>query len=373
MRLNHAGEELLGIRREELIGKSDYDLFEPVEADFFVQKDREVLESGSLLDIPEETIQTKGKGSRVLHTRKIGIPGEDGKPRYLLGISEDITDQHEDQKAAEAARAEAERANRAKSEFLSRMSHELRTPLNAVIGSRGSCSSWTSSTPASARARSRSSRPGATCSASSTRCWTSRGSSSGTMSISLEPVHLGSVLAEALSLIRPLADDAQVYVRADPASLGELHVHADQQRLTQVLINLLSNAVKYNRQGGSVSVDCAVRDEDRVEIAVADTGRGLGPGQLERLFVPFDRMGAESGDVEGTGLGLSLSIGLMRAMGGTIVAESEPDVGTTMRAELERARSPPWRSRRRTAARPNRPARRPKGAPWSTWRTTCPT
>jgi CheY-like chemotaxis protein len=163
---------------------------------------------------------------------------------------------------------------------------------------------------------------------------------SGTMTMSLEPVHLGNVLAEALSLIRPLADSAHVRLTGDPSKLAGLRVQADQQRLKQVLINLLSNAVKYNRAGGEVRVDAGRPVDGRVELAVSDTGHGMSAGQLERLFDPFDRLGAESGEVEGTGLGLSLSIGLMEAMGGTIRAESVPGGGTTMHVELEAAAGP---------------------------------
>jgi CheY-like chemotaxis protein/anti-sigma regulatory factor (Ser/Thr protein kinase) len=117
-------------------------------------------------------------------------------------------------------------------------------------------------------------------------------------------------------------------------------VFADQQRLKQVLINLLSNAVKYNRTGGEISVHCAELPDAKVEILVRDTGHGMSAQQLERLFNPFDRLGAETGDVEGTGLGLSLSRGLVNAMGGSISAESEPDTGTTMRVLLARAEHP---------------------------------
>jgi CheY-like chemotaxis protein/anti-sigma regulatory factor (Ser/Thr protein kinase) len=153
--------------------------------------------------------------------------------------------------------------------------------------------------------------------------------------VSLEPVCVGAVLDEALSLIGPLADEMQVHLTTCPAERADLHVLADQQRLKQVLINLLSNAVKYNRHGGEVRVDCTELPDERIELVVADNGRGMSSDQLERLFAPFDRLGAERSDIEGTGLGLSLSRSLAEAMGATITAESEPDVGTTMRVQLK--------------------------------------
>src|SRR6266446_6105471 len=120
--INRAGEELLGLDRNQMLGKRDSDFFPPDEAAFFVAKDRKVLHDRVELDIPEEPIDTAA-GRRWLHTRKVPVLGDDGEPRYLLGISMDIT-----------ARKEAEAASRAKSEFLANMSHELRTPLNAILG-----------------------------------------------------------------------------------------------------------------------------------------------------------------------------------------------------------------------------------------------
>jgi PAS domain S-box-containing protein len=339
LRFNRAGELLLGTSREELIGKSDYDLFPAEEADFFVRKDREVLASGEVLDIPQESIETASNGARILHTRKISIADEDGKPRYLLGISDDITDRNLAERAAEAARDEAERANRAKSEFLSRMSHELRTPLNAVIGF-GQLLELDDLDQRQREGVEQILKGGRHLLELINEVLDISRIESGTMTMSVEPVHLGSVLAEALSLIRPLADDAQVRLTGDPSELAEVHVRADQQRLKQVLINLLSNAVKYNRPGGEVRVGTTPSVDGRVEVAVADTGHGMTAEQLERLFDPFDRLGAESGEVEGTGLGMPLSIGLMEAMGGTIRAESEPGAGTTMRVELPAAPAP---------------------------------
>jgi CheY-like chemotaxis protein/anti-sigma regulatory factor (Ser/Thr protein kinase) len=143
-----------------------------------------------------------------------------------------------------------------------------------------------------------------------------------------------------------------VRLTSDGARNGDVYVYADQQRLHQILLNLLSNAVKYNRVGGKVSVRCTQGPGGEVEIAIADTGLGMRAEQVERLFEPFDRLGAEATDVEGTGLGLCLVKGFVEAMAGSIQAESEPDVGTTMRLQLAAVPDPGSATQTRAAVLP---------------------
>ncbi|MGH2941320.1 MAG: PAS domain-containing hybrid sensor histidine kinase/response regulator [Solirubrobacteraceae bacterium] len=339
VRLNRAGEELLGVPRTELLGRGDHDMFPADEADNFVRADREVLTSGGIKDIPDEPVNTVHNGVRILHTRKIAIRDEDGVPRYLLGISEDVTDRRAAEQAAEVAWAEADRANQAKSEFLSRMSHELRTPLNAVIGF-GQLLELDGLDPPQSESVEQILKAARHLLELINEVLDISRIEAGTMSMSLEPVHLGSVVADALSLIRPMADEANVRLLGCPGEYADVHVVADQQRLKQVLINLLSNAVKYNRARGEVCVQCTMLDGGWVEVAVADTGRGMSHEQLERLFKPFDRLGAERTGIEGTGLGLSLCKGLMEAMGGTVTADSEQGRGSTLRVQLRCADRP---------------------------------
>ncbi|HEY4226744.1 MAG TPA: ATP-binding protein [Candidatus Limnocylindrales bacterium] len=339
VRFNRAGEDLIGFPRADLIGKGDYDFFPKDEADAFTAKDREVLEGGRVVDIPEEPIDTADKGQRILHTKKIPIFDELGRAVYLLGISEDITERKRAADEILHARNEAERANLAKTEFLSRMSHELRTPLNAILG----FSQLLDDDGLDADQR------------QSVAYITQAGRhllglinevldisriESGQLSISPEPVAVEELVEEVLALTRPLASGRHIRVDVqDAARVGS--VVADRQRLKQVLLNLVSNAVKYNREAGSISIRCAPVAGERVRISVVDTGYGIAPSHLDRLFRPFDRIGAENGGVEGTGIGLALTQGLVAAMGGSIGVESSLDVGSTFWFELPRAETAP--------------------------------
>jgi PAS domain S-box-containing protein len=336
VRQNRAGEELLGHSRADMIGKTDYDFFPPEEADFFTSKDREVLEAGRVVDISEEPIDT-ATGRRYLHTRKIPIVDEEGRPVYLLGISEDITERKQAADALQAARDEAERANRAKTEFLSRMSHELRTPLNAILGFAQLLE--LERLPDEQREH--------------VDYILSAGRhlldlineildisriESGQLTLSAEPVEVSDVVSEVAALVGPAADMRGIHVSTGESACDQ-HVMADRQRLKQVLLNLTSNAIKYNRPDGSVTIACGPR-EGRFRISVSDTGHGIAPEYLERLFRPFDRLGAEIGTIEGTGMGLALSKGLIEAMGGAIGVETELDAGSTFWVELELAEGP---------------------------------
>jgi len=337
VRFNRAGEELLGCSRSELLGKNDHDFFLPEEAEFFTSKDRQVLESGRLVDVPEERIETREHGERYLHTRKIPILDADGHPAYLLGISEDITDRRVADAQIRESKELAERANRAKDEFLSRMSHELRTPLNAVLGF-AQILEMEDPTPDQHESIRQILAAGRHLLGLIDEVLDVSRIATGKLSLSSEPVSVTDALTEAADLIRPLAVERGIRLRIDDAD--GLHVQADRQRLKQVLLNLLSNGVKYNREGGDILVTWEHVTPERLAIRVADTGLGIAPEAMARLFDPFDRLGAEMSGVEGTGLGLALSKGLIEAMGGTVKAESEAGAGSAFTIELSLAEQP---------------------------------
>jgi signal transduction histidine kinase/CheY-like chemotaxis protein len=228
-------------------------------------------------------------------------------------------------------------ASDAKNEFLSRMSHELRTPLASILGFSELLDMDDLGQEKQRWVRTIH-RAGEHLLDLVNEVLDISRIESGYPSISLEPVSLSVIVEEAVELMRPLAKSRDVAIHA-PASgnTNGFHVVADAQRLKQVLINLMSNAIKYNRKEGEVRVAVETAVGNRVRIAVADTGFGIEPNALAKLFVPFERLGAEGSRIEGTGLGLALSRNIVEAMGGSVTVASSPGVGTTFSVELDRA------------------------------------
>jgi PAS domain S-box-containing protein len=236
------------------------------------------------------------------------------------------------------ARKAAERANNAKSEFLSRMSHELRTPLSAILG----FGQLLETDDLKAEQREYVDHillAGRHLLQIIDEVLDIARIEQGAMTISMEPVRVMDVIGASVDLVRPAAANAGVAISVGDVP-GDAFVHADNQRLKQVLLNFLSNAVKYNREGGSVSVSCSRVEADRLRLSVADSGPGIHEEDMSRLFVPFERLGAEQGSVPGTGIGLSISKRLIELMGGTIGADSAPGQGATFWLELAETVAP---------------------------------
>jgi PAS domain S-box-containing protein len=244
-----------------------------------------------------------------------------------------------------AATAEAERANRAKSEFLSRTSHELRTPLNAILGF-GQLLEMEENLGAEPRESvEQILQAGHHLLSLVNEVLDISNAESGVMTLALEPVPVDQLITETLSLIGSLEGSLQLNVeRASPLGCG-WKVLADPQRLKQVLLNLLSNAIKYNRPGGKVIVEFApieAADPPAFRFSVQDTGPGISPEKLPRLFTPFDRLDAErtKTHIAGTGLGLALAKRMVELMGGRIGVESVVGEGSTFWVEVPLAESP---------------------------------
>ncbi|MFO1327854.1 MAG: PAS domain S-box protein [Rubrivivax sp.] len=245
---------------------------------------------------------------------------------------------------AEALRQErekAEAASRAKSDFVSHMSHELRTPLNAVLG----FAEVLRADPA-LRGQVRAQRhlghirqAGAHLLALVNDLLDIARIEGRVLRVRSEPVRLAPLIDECVALHAPAARDAAVDLQQGAAIDPALSAQADPDRLRQVLNNLVANAIKYNRRGGRVRLE-ARRDGDQVCVEVSDTGLGLGPEQRAQLFQPYNRLGAESLGIEGTGLGLLIARELAQAMGGQLQVDGEAGVGSTFRLVLAAARAP---------------------------------
>jgi PAS domain S-box-containing protein len=237
--------------------------------------------------------------------------------------------------ALNQAKEEAEKANLAKSEFLSRMSHELRTPLNAILGF-GQLLEIENLEGSQRESVEQIVRAGRHLLGMVNEVLDIARIESGNLLLAPETVNINLLLREAADLIRPLADARQIELVLPPKSeCSGRHALADRQRLRQSVLNLLSNAVKYNRRGGRVTFrEGLSADGQRLRIEIADTGLGIAPDKLSKLFTPFERLGAEKTAVEGSGIGLALSKRLVEAQGGRIGVESVEGQGSTFWVEI---------------------------------------
>ncbi len=242
----------------------------------------------------------------------------------------DITDRLRAQDALRDAKEAAEQANQAKSEFLSRMSHELRTPLTAILGFTELLQMSEVGSEQRDVFVERTHRAGQHLLSLINDVLDISRVESGRLNISIEPVEVQPVVQEVLELVAPMAEAQQIGIINDTGAVAAM---ADMNRLRQVLLNVLSNAVKYNKPNGSVRISSRVVEGD-VLIEVADSGIGISRDDLPRLFQPFERLSAKTGEVEGTGIGLALSRGLAELMGGSIWVTSEPGDGSVFTLRL---------------------------------------
>jgi PAS domain S-box-containing protein len=349
--LNRAAEETLGHSQAEMIGKNDYDFFPREQADFFKERDLDVLERGDILDIPEEQIQTAALGLRLLHTRKIPLRDEAGRPTHMLGISEDVTVARERERQIrrlnqelEARAAEVERLNKAKSEFLATMSHEIRTPMNGMLGmlellSLRDLDDHSRDTLNVVR------QSGQSLLRIIDDVLDFSKIEAGKLELRPEVASVESILRDIRHVHAAAASRKNLVITAsiDPAlSRASL---VDPVRLRQVLNNFVSNAVKFTPEG-EVRMQLEVIDQQEeaqsLRFTVADSGVGISQEEQERLFSPFVQVGAaRAGASGGTGLGLVISRRLIELMGGTVELRSAPGQGTSVSFRVDLATALP--------------------------------
>src|SRR5471030_262315 len=330
--VNKPMEALTGCTRDELIGAPFKNYFtDPERAEAGIKL---VLGESKLTDY-ELTAHARDGKETVVSYNASTFHDRDRNLKGVFAAARDVTDRkqfehrlQENNVELENAKAAAEKANLAKSEFLSSMSHELRTPLNAVLGF---AQLMASDTP-----------PPSTAQKSSIDQILQAGwyllrlineildlamIESGKVSLSKETMSLTEVLLDCNAMMAPQAEQRGIAMNF-PSFENLFFVHADRTRVKQVIVNLLSNAIKYNRVGGAVTVSCQPETDGRIRVSVMDTGAGLSVDKLAHLFQPFNRLGQEASVEEGTGIGLVVTKKLIELMGGTIGVDSTVGVGS---------------------------------------------
>jgi PAS domain S-box-containing protein len=321
-------ERIYGFPKEERMGRSAMTIVHPDDvATVTAELERMfAAKSDELLSYRFHARHADGHWM-IIETRGRLLDDED--ERAVL-VSRDVTEAVTFEEELAAAKEEAERANAAKSEFMSRMSHELRTPLNSVLGFAQILQMELDSKE-DLELVDHVYKSGQHLLTLINEVLDISRVESGNIGLAPEPLLLQDLVLECLDIIGPQAQERDVGIGYSDSF--DYEILADQLRLKQVILNLLSNAIKFNRRNGSVTLHCKVH-KSFVRFSVTDTGHGIAPDLRERLFTAFDRLDAETRGIEGTGLGLTLSKTLVEAMGGTLGFESAVDEGSTFWFEL---------------------------------------
>jgi len=333
VRFNKAGEELLGYSREELIGKNDYDFFPKEEADFFTEKDRDVLSSREFLDIPEEPIQTKYKGERTLHTKKFSVFNEEGKPRYLLGISEDITDRKREEGEKKELEAQLQQAQKIEAVGIlsGGIAHDFNNLLSVIVGNIelakddikqevGVSNFLIEAEKASLQARELTNQ----------LITFSKG---------------GAPLKKIGSIVDLITDISDITITQSNVKCEFSHpsnlrlVEFDEGQIRHAVSNMFVNAIESMPDGGIIGVrtdnfnliseqGLPLPEGKYVKISVRDNGVGISEDHLSQVFDPYFST-KEMGAQKGMGLGLTTTYSIINRHDGHITVESELGQGTT--------------------------------------------
>lgn len=336
VKVNKAWEDLLGYSRAELELSLFMDFVHPDDIQPTLDAMSHLGEGQTVLSFINRYRANSGE-YRVIEWHSVPV-GD-----HIYAAARDITERTRNEEQLLKARNEAEHANQAKSEFLSRMSHELRTPMNSILGFAQLLEMGTL-TAAQQKSVAHILRSGKHLLGLINEVLDIARIEAGRVSMSIEPVDASEVIREMMDTVTPLAVSRSITLQFVPSLDVGLHVQADRQRIKQVLLNLMNNAIKYNKAGGHVWVKAESQPSTegqpvKVRFSVIDSGVGIAESDIPRLFVPFERIGAEQTDTEGTGLGLAVVKKLVDLMGGTIGVESEPGKGSTFWVELPRMAS----------------------------------
>jgi PAS domain S-box-containing protein len=335
--VNKQMEALTGCTRDELIGAPIKNYFtDPGRAEASIKR---VLSEKKVSNY-ELTARAMDGKETVVSFNAATFYDRDRRLQGVFAAARDVTERKLMDEELERARSVAEKANLAKSDFLSSMSHELRTPLNAILGFAQLLEGGLPPPTATQTVRLHQIiKAGWYLLDLINEILDLALIESGKLSLSPEPVALIDVILECQAMIEPQAQQRDIKLTFLPVD-ETWFASADRTRVKQVLINLLSNAIKYNREHGTVEVRCTESTPERLRITIKDSGVGLAPEKLEQLFQPFNRLGQEAGTEEGTGIGLVVTKQLIELMGGTIGMKSTVGVGSEFWIELIRDVAP---------------------------------
>uniref|UniRef100_E6QV58 histidine kinase n=1 Tax=mine drainage metagenome TaxID=410659 RepID=E6QV58_9ZZZZ len=329
--VNKQMEALTGRTRDELIGAPFKNYFtDPGRAEAAI---KQVLNEKKVINY-ELTVRAMDGKETVVSYNAATFYDRDRRLQGVFAAARDVTERKLMDRELENARSVAEKANLAKSDFLSSMSHELRTPLNAIIGF---AQLLEGGLPAPTEAQGiklhQITKAGWYLLELINQILDLAVIESGRLLLSREPVSVIDIMRECQTMIEPQAQQRDIHINFLPFDTSWF-ANADRTRVKQVLINLLSNAIKYNREHGTVEVACTMSTPERIRISIKDSGMGLPSEKLAQLFQPFNRLGQETGTEEGTGIGLVVTKQLVELMGGKIGVKSTVGVGSEFWIDL---------------------------------------
>jgi PAS domain S-box-containing protein len=356
--VNKQMEALTGCTRDELIGAPFKNYFtDPERAEMTIKL---VLSEKKVTNY-ELTARARDGKETVVSYNATTFYDRDRKLQGVFAAARDVTERkrldqvlQEKNVELESAKSTAEKANEAKSDFLSSMSHELRTPLNAILGF---AQLMESDTPAPTVSQKESIEQilgaGWYLLDLINEILDLALIESGKLSMSGEPLSFAEVMLECQTMIEPQAQKRGITLKFSKFD-NPCFVRGDRTRMKQIMVNLLSNAIKYNRDRGTVEVTWTTIGPERIRVSIRDTGGGLSPEQVAQLFQPFNRLGQEAGGTEGTGIGLVVTKRLIELMGGEIGVESTVGTGSVFWIEMDLTDAPDFKDAEAEADGPAR-------------------
>ncbi len=328
---NRAHAQELGYTDAEIVGQHYSITMAPESLAHIPPEIRQTIDDGRTWT--GQLLLRRKNGTQFIASNNIGaIKNDNGELQYIFNIFSDYSQELARRNELAQAKDAAEIANQAKSDFLSSMSHELRTPMNAILGFAQMLEYDSGLNPDQQDNVAEILKGGRHLLALINEVLDLAQIESGHTNLSLEPMDLAELIGDCLQLIQPLADARHIRIQCTVPPHAT--VRADRVRCKQALLNLLSNAVKYNHEGGDIRVTVQALANGYLRTSVADTGKGIPPENLAELFRPFNRLGAEYSEIEGTGIGLTITQRLVRLMGGEMGVSSVVGEGTTFWADL---------------------------------------